>query len=312
MSENLEALGGQEQAFEDSGLDLFDPDNAKVTTALSGRKGVIQRGSAFIRHNYGGKIADMANALQITVVSPELEKPRRNLIGTGALVPGEKVGEHPDGRPKVRPLPKNVLIGNFIAGGALEKRSNFYDFLTNLKASGFPMAELSQKGAAALDGAAFIWKALEKRQGRDVKVYDVPSEFLGFEEVGAAEDTGDAVVTGDATVAASVAPAAAPEVSKEEVKRVVAEAVVRALAKNNGAVPKSQLSIRVGPELKDYPRKGDALAFLLDDSFIASIPGVTYDNKIVRLQDGASTAGDVAATAPTVETKVEAVEKAGE
>jgi len=237
---------------------IFDPDHFVTTTALNGRRGVVTE-AEFIRHNYNGKYPE-STAFKVVVNSPDLEKPRTLLIGCGALRPSED-GKTPS------------LIGPFVVG-AIEKSSNVADFLKFLKASGFPYETLGKKGADALVGAAFTFRAFEKKVSGEMKAYDVPAEFHGFEEV---------VQSGEATEVTLPSSAVA---NKEELEALARETVIKILKdRPNHEIARGQLSITVGPALAGDSRRVQVLGVLTQDSFLATIPGVTYDKKTLKLTE---------------------------
>jgi hypothetical protein len=255
-------------------FDIFDADNAVVTSPLAGKKGVVLPGSEFIRHNYGGSIAELVTALKLNVhyTAATGDPASRNvLIGTGALKPSEtNLGAPAD-------------KGLFLAGGAkLNKQSALTDFLAHLKASGFPMATMREKGSAALDGAAFIWTAKEvKINKKDTKVRELPLQFLGFEDT-----TGLAVVvTNPQSSSPASGPVAAPvdDAVRAEVTKVVLETLA---AEPSKEIPRSQLAIKAGGKFAGLgPKRPQALALLLQDAFLGSLPGVTFDKKTVKLTE---------------------------
>lgn len=258
------------------GENLFDPSSFVTKTALNGRRGVI-REAAFIRHNYGKPGEDSASALRLVVVSPDLEKPRVLLIAMGDVWPST------DGRTK-------STSGNFIAG-KIDKNSNLAMYLNNLKAAGFQMALMGAKGAAALENADFTWKAVEKKVSGEFKAYDVPSEFHGYAApLSEAEKTaifaGQPQGGGQEAAApggnGAVAASAEPEISDEELQSKVRLAVAQTVQENGGELARGQLSIKVGPKLAGIPRKTDALQLMIQDDFLGSIPGVTYDKKTLK------------------------------
>src|SRR5687768_12818197 len=150
MSENQVSGGGE--VLEPEGANLFDPDNFVTTSALSGKRGTIVE-AEFRRNPYNKPDLGETVGLVLKIVSPALEKPRIGIYGAGGVKPSQD-RKTPD------------IVGPFICGGQLEKRSNTADFLANLKASGFDMKELGAQGVSALVGAEFTWRALEKQIGR--------------------------------------------------------------------------------------------------------------------------------------------------
>ena len=65
-------------------------------------------------------------------------------------------------------------------------------------------------------------------------------------------------------------------------KTSVSDAVLKALAEFK-EIPRGQLSIRVGKLLQGSANASAALALLLRDEFLASIPGTVYDKKTIKL-----------------------------
>lgn len=256
-------------------FDIFNPDNAIVSSALSGKKGVILPGSIVMRHNYNGQLAELVTAAVLNVYAEGLDKPRNLLISVGNLKPSETNLGVPAER------------GPFLAGGAkLNKQSAFTDFLSHLQASGFPMATLREKGVAALDGAAFIWTAKEVKtgKGKDPKTRDLPLQFLGFEDT-----TGLGVTTSpgpDASNGTSPVPAAVDPAVEAEVTKVVLEVLA---AEPSKEIPRSQLAIKAGGKFAGLgAKRPQALALLLKDSFLGGLPGVTFDKKTVKLNEVAA------------------------
>jgi len=249
--------------------DLFDPDNFVTKTLLNGKIAAI-REAEFVRHNYGGKIAEQVTALRLRVTSDELEKqPKPILVACGDLYPSQ------DGKTK-------ALAGPFLVGGKIDNRSSIATFLKNLKASGHPGIN-NPRGATALIDENFLWKSIEKSVSKtDTKAYDVPAEYKGK----AAPE--QAAVGVGADEAPAVPVGTEPQVATEsslEVAQSLREKVKAALVKFNGEIMRGQLSVRVGAELANEPqdRKMAMFALLLKDEFLASIDGVTFDKKTVKL-----------------------------
>lgn len=270
---------------------MFDPSNFVTSSALNGKRGVV-REAVFIRHNYGGKIADEVTALKVVVTSPELEKPRTLLIAGGDIMPAIRVADPT--KPRGFRLDENVA-GPFFKG-TINRQSNIADFLNFLKSSGFDFAKLDAAGVDSLVNQAFNWRAYEKGKGKDARVYDVPSEYVGAE----APPAEGQPVAGGVAVAVGVAGVAAPQAaSDDELKGLVAAALVEALQANGGELSRSQLSTKVGPAILQRAggQKAQAFALLINDAFLSSIEGVVYDKKTIKL-----------AAAPAVEeTKTEVV-----
>lgn len=239
----------------------FDPDNFVTSSPLNGRRGVIKE-AIMIRHNYGGKSAEDSTAARITVISPDLEKPRVLLISSGAVWPSE------DGRNK-------ATSGPFIHG-KLDKKSNLADFLRGVKGSAFDFSLVTTKGLVALDGAEFTFRAFEKKVNGELKAYDVPSEFHGF-------------ALGDSVDAPE--PLAVPTANTELLEEVRGAVVAALTAEPTQEIQRGQLSIKIGPKFKDHPNKIQAFALLTKDDTLSGIPNVVYDKKTVKLVSAAVTGG---------------------
>ena len=227
---------------------FFDPESFVSSSKLNGRRATIKEAVA-IRHNYGGAISDEVTAARLTIVCDTLEKPAVNLYGCGALFPSE------DRKTK-------SIAGPFLVGGQVSKNSNLSDLMKALRSSGFPMEKIKEDGFKALDNATFDWIAFEKRAGKEMKSYDMPAHFVGFE-------------------GEEAAPVTAPETAELEAK--LAEAL-RATLKETPEIPRGQLVLKVGPKLSGLP-KGQAMqlmGLLLKDSFLAKVEGITFDAKVVK------------------------------
>jgi len=195
--------------------------------------------------------------LHFAASSPDLETPREFHIRCGAAEPAVLEGGE---------LKKSIK-GNFLLG-VVTKSSNLADFFNNLVAAGFDIREMSparEKGTYALANLDITWKAFEKKfgKGRDAKVYDVPAQVHGR--------VGEEAVSPEAAA------------SLEEVTTAVKTAIVNALHANKGAIPRGQLSARVGPQLQGLKDSSRALALMLEDAFLAQVPGTSYDGKSIRL-----------------------------
>jgi len=258
--------------------DIWDESNFVTTSALNGKKGIVVD-SEFIRTNYGKPEIPETTVWKIVVKAPGLDKPRALLISVGGEL-----------KPSVD-LKAPSQAGPYLIGGMIGKGTNVADFITNLKASGFEMGRIRQRavgdpGAKGVLGAAFMWRAIEKSytdsktKQKKSKAYDVPSEFLAFEDIPA--DLSPA----EAASAAAVVTNQERGANDAALRESVAGAVVKALQANSGEITRGQLAIKVGPLLPPGPQRTNQLALLLNDSFIASIPGVTYDKKVVKLLQG--------------------------
>lgn len=280
MAEAVEQLQAQGAAAAED-FDMFDTDTFITSSALNGRKGVIVE-AEFIRTNYGKQDTPESTVARIVVVSPDLDKPRTLLVSSGDLYPSNTPGGHGP----------RTLTGAFLTGGKINKGSNLADFVNGTRGSGFPMQELSARGLEALIGAAFMWRAFEKVINKKTKGYDVPLEFVGYEDISALKEKlktqpatgfGSQVVTGPTQGGASALSAEEREKASQALKENVGHAVVEALQAHGGNIPRSQLSIRVGPRLQGLQNKAEAFALLISDQFLAGIPGVTFDKKSISL-----------------------------
>lgn len=248
----------------DPNFNPFDSDNFEVSSILNGIRGIIAAEPVPEFKKYRnpnakpdpqtGQLPAEKTVLSFTVTSPDLQKPRELRISAGGAEPAKLV----NGR-----LVADVA-GPFIIG-KLNKNSNVSDFFANLKAAGFEMVKLVPAGGVgveALAGADITWRALEKTfedfrtHKKDVRVYDVPAQFHGFDGV--------------------AAPGAADANADLETVRAAILAAVQQFKE----IPRSQLSIRVGPALKG---NANLLGLLLKDETLAGIPGTTYDKKSIRL-----------------------------
>ncbi len=256
---------------------IFDPSNFVTTTALNGKRAAIRPGAIFARRKYKDTDQESHTFLVITVDGPSLTQPRTNLIKTGANWPAIK-----DASGKL----VRAESGPFLAG-RVEKNSNVSTFLSNLKASGFDMAGMGSKGSAALDNAEITWKAVEKKISGEAKAYDVPAEFHGYvtaDYFPARVQSENTAVEADASTA-GVAPAGNGAVTAPVDPAVLEQQVIDAIGQavaQHGEIPRGQLSIRVGPLLKDNPNKAQAFSLLMSDEVISKVPGVMYDKKTIK------------------------------
>lgn len=252
---------------EDAG-GIFDVGSFVTKTLLNSRRAAI-REAEFVRHNYGGKIAEMVTALRLRVTSDELDKhPKPILISCGDLHPSL------DGKTK-------ALAGPFLVGGKIDNRSGIAEFIKNLVASGHGGIN-NPRGVNALIGENFLWKSVERRISKtEVKAYDVPAEYLGKAEPEQATDLSGG--TGAVATTAVAAPAVA--VVDDKIAERLRGYVGAALVKFNGEIPRGQLSTRVSEELKKeaQPDKLAMFALLAKSDFLATIPGTTFDNKTVKM-----------------------------
>lgn len=268
----------------EDGFNIFDPDNAVVSSRLNGRRGTIVKIEAR-RHNYNGKIQEEVTGVFITVISRDLEKPVELIIGAGALYPSRDAETFKKGQPD--------SYGDFLVGGKLSKQANLYDFLNEAKSAGFDVSSAATKGLKAYLFADFTWKAVEKGRGKFAKAYDFPAEYHGVDAEGqqlldqyneaqaAAKASGSGDAQGEA--AAPSEANAAPAPSAEESKAIVTTAVLAALAKApNKELSRGLLSVKTSPELPAGTNP-KVLAVLVQESFLSSIPGTTFDKKTLKL-----------------------------
>ena len=253
-------------------FDIFDPDTFVTTSALAGKIGTIIDARA--QKGYAeGQYPD-ATTFRATVVSEELARPRTGYYSCGAAEPAAVV----DGK-KVQ-----AQFGPFLVGGAIDKQSTIADFLANLRASGFDMNLLKTKGFYALAGAKFVWKVVERRAGgKSTKGYDMPAEFLGFvdlTELAALSSKGT-----DDQAQAIEETTSAPAQSQEELAQLVSNALVEAVTEAGGELARGQVTIKVGQKLGTVNQAAKAAAFtmLLNEKFLASVPGIVADKKTVKL-----------------------------
>lgn len=229
----------------------WEPENAVVSSALNGVTGKVTA-AEFIRKQgkkdvVTGEFSEYT-VLRVVVEAANLEKPRELHIGCGDLRPS-KDGATVD------------IQGPYFVGGKINKSSNLFIFVENLKAGGFPMPRFAKMGADALVGGLITWKAIERSFGkgkdRTTSTYDMPAGFVGFEgEIQqVAEDTGEL----KAQLAAEIAK------------------VVKAA--DGGVLPRGQLSVKLAGFLKETSNKSAALGLLVNDEFLAGIDGVAYDKK---------------------------------
>jgi len=260
----------QTQTQTDPDYNPYDADNFVATSPLGGRRGVILDGE-IIKHNYGGATTTLATALQLTVSIPEFERPSNPRYSAGGALPSL------DGRTAAERGPHVV--------GKISKGTNLADFLTNLKAAGFPLGKLKD-GFGGLAGADVTFKTVEKKiNKKDIKSYDFVGEFHGFvtpEKLAELKSAAESV-----TVPVEGAPAEAPPIAPpadDDLKAAVASAIVTALrAEASGEIVRGQLSQKVGPSLSTHPNRARALALLINDGFLATIQGVTYDKRSLKL-----------------------------
>jgi len=251
-------------------FDIFDPDTFVTTSALAGKIGVVidaraQKGYA------DGKYPD-ATTFRATVVSEELARPRTGYYSCGGAEPAAIV----DGK-KVP-----AQFGPFLVGGAIDKQSTIADFLANLRASGFDMNLLKTKGFYALAGAKFVWKVVERRAGgKSTKGYDMPAEFLGFVDLTELA----ALASKDTDSSQTTEAPAVPAQSQEELAQLVSNALVEAVTEAGGELARGQVTIKVGQKLGAVNQAAKAAAFtmLLNEKFLASVPGIVADKKTVKL-----------------------------
>lgn len=249
--------------------DFFDSDHFLVSSKLNGRRGTIIAADAR-RHNYNGKTDD-ATGVFLTVKLAEHnpdEKPTvTNIYGAGDLFPGLSRTE-------------KAPSGPFLVGKGINKTSNVALLLSELKTAGFPVAELNKRGFDALVGADITWKAYEKGRGKDAKAYDVPAEYHGQVEVSETGETSEASAAG--------AGGSGSSASNDELIKAATDALKAALEEApNKEIQKSQLSIQVGKRLPKELDRGKVLSIFIKDDVLASIPGVTYDKKTVKLNEEA-------------------------
>jgi hypothetical protein len=175
--------------------------------------------------------------------------------------------------------------------GAITNNSLVANFLANLRASGFPMANLKPPtGFAALIGADISFKTVELgfKKGAPKNAYDFPGEFHGFvtperlAELKAAAASAPPSEGGNGAVHDEVVATAPP--ADDELKSAVSAAILTALrAESSGEITRGHLSQKVGPSLQGHPNKTRALALLINDGFLATIPGISYDKKTLQL-----------------------------
>jgi hypothetical protein len=232
----------------DTDFNPFDPENFVVSSALNGVTGKVAV-AEFMKTNYGGKAERESTVFRVVVEAANLEKPRELLISCGDIQPS-KDGVTAD------------VVGPFFVG-KINKGSNLATFIDALKAGGFDLKLFAKAGGDALVGALITFKAIEKTIGRgkdrQVKTYDVPATFVGFE--------------GQATAAVA---------DLSELKTKLAEAIKAAVANNGGELPRGQLSAKLAGVLKDEPNKAGALGLLVDEGFLSSIEGIAYDKKTLK------------------------------
>lgn len=258
---------------QDPDFNPYDSDNFVSTSPMNGRKGVVTDAEV-VKWNYGGTRTDLTTALKVSVFVAEFDKPHKDLYFTaGGLEPST------DGKEK-------AIAGPYLLG-AINKQSNVSDFLSNLKASGFPIAELAPskgKGFGALKGAEITFKTIDKKIGKGAtKPYDVPGEFHGFvslDNIPAKPANTDAT---EGQTAPTLAPATAAP-ADDTLKAQVSEAIVAALRESpNGEIQRSQLSLKVGPKLSDPKTRSAALALLINVNFLSTVPGTTFDKTTIKL-----------------------------
>jgi len=131
---------------------------------------------------------------------------------------------------------------------------------------------------------------IERRISKtETKAYDVPAEYLGKAQP---EQAVNALAPEpDATVAPATAAPSTADVDRIERLR---SAVSAALAKNGGEILRSQLSVKLSDELKKEPQ-ADRLAMfalLAKNDFLATIPGTTFDNKVLKVSAPAADAAE--------------------
>lgn len=259
---------------------LFDPKNYVTKTALGGKRAPIIE-AVFIRHNYGGKIAEDVTAARVKVKG--LKNPI--LVSSGDTWPARKIDQS---KPATPDNLEKAIIGPFLLG-TVDNRSGIAVFNKALLKTDFPKDRLGKEGFAALNGADFTWKGISKKVNGEEKGTDVVEIFHGFVEIDEAQDAADQAVAGTQT-----APAA-PVVNEALLEEVKAAVLSTVKAAPNGEVPRSQLSRLVGEGFKDPATRSQALVLLLKDSTLASIPGVTFENKTLKLAGAAQVASEVAA-----------------
>jgi len=226
-------------------VNLFDPDNFAVSTPLNGALGTIKE-VELIRHNYGGKATDEATGLQVTIQADHLEHDRVNLYSCG-----KAGGLYPSDDGKTRAAHGYYFVGTPTKG------TRYEDFMSALKKAGFDPAQMKDGGGfAVLKGKTFLWGVIERKVFGEMKAYEVPTEYIKEED--AAGTAGDA-----------------------EVEEQVRAAVVKAL-EATPEFPRSQITVKVGPLLAGIANRSAATTLLFSDAFLASIPGVTFDKKVLR------------------------------
>lgn len=251
---------------------LFDPENAISSHALNGKRGVIVKAEAR-RHSYGKADIPETCALFLTVYVEEFAKLRTEIYGIGNdYYPSDKFQGQPS------------AVGPFVVGSkGLPKNSNTTLFLSELKTAGFPFEKMSA-GFKGLEGADVTFKSVDRKVGSGTKAYAVVAEYHGQKEV-----TKEMLAHGLEEIhdeAPTDAPAHTPA-DDATIRAATATALKAALKENGGEIPRGQLSIRVQKELNKTANgtidKPKALALLTKDEFFASVEGVSFDAKTVKL-----------------------------
>lgn len=135
------------------------------------------------------------------------------------------------------------------------KAAPFFDALSKTK---FPFKTLATEGLAALKGHRFTLKNV----GKGGKDNFVPANYVGLAE-------------GDASAA---------QAANDEVRDMVGTLVRTQVELAGGSLQKAKLPALIGKVLAQDPAlKQQALSYVMTDSFLNTIPGVSFDKGVLAL-----------------------------
>lgn len=139
---------------------------------------------------------------------------------------------------------------------SLHKAAKFAGFLVALQKTKFPFNKLNEDGLPALVGHRFVWKNVPI-SGKDCFV---PETYVGIAE-------GDAV---------------AAQQDEDDLRDLVGTLILGVVREAGGELKKAALTSKLGgkltPELKTR-----GLGLALQDSYLATLPGVSYEKGVLTL-----------------------------